>query len=91
VADFPATPAAMMRNFENQTLVQSLLGTGPVTELHLALASDSNSYSGFRWSSGKGPPITLSSGTICTVLVVTREQRPVSLLFPYVREKLGLR
>jgi HlyD family secretion protein len=90
VADFPATPAAMMRNFENQTLVQSLLGTGPVTELHLALASDSNSYSGFRWSSGKGPPIRLSSGTICTALVVTREQKPVSLLFPYVKERLGL-
>jgi HlyD family secretion protein len=90
VADFPATPAAMMRNFENQTLVQSLLGTGPVTELHLALASDSNTYSGFRWSSGKGPPIRLSSGTMCTALVVTREQKPVSLLFPYVKERLGL-
>jgi HlyD family secretion protein len=78
-----------MRNFENQTLVESLLGAGPVTEVHLAMASDPNSYNGFLWSSGKGPPIELSSGTICTALIVTREQKPVSLLFPYVKEKLG--
>jgi len=90
VAEFPATAAAMMRNFENQTLVQALLGNGPVTELHLALAPDTKSYSGFRWSSGKGPPIKLSSGTICTALVVIHEQKPFTLLFPYVKETLGL-
>jgi len=90
VAEFPATPAAMMRNFENQTLVQSLVGTTPVTELHLAMASESGNYSGFKWSSGSGPLIRLSSGTICTALIVTRQQKPVSLLFPYVRDKLGL-
>ena len=90
VAEFPATAAAMMRNFENQTLVQALLGSGPVTELHLALAPDAKTYSGFRWSSGNGPPIKLSSGTICSALVVIREQKPFTLLFPYVKEKLGL-
>jgi HlyD family secretion protein len=90
VADFPATPAAMMRNFENPTLVQSLVGAGPVTELRLIMDSDPNSYSGFKWSSGKGPPIKLSSGTICTALIVTHVQSPVSLLLPYVKGKLGL-
>jgi HlyD family secretion protein len=90
VAEFPATTATMMRNFENQTLVQALLGSGPVTELQLALAPDATNYSGFRWSSGKGPPIKLSSGTMCTGQVVIREQRPFTLLFPYVKEKLGL-
>lgn len=90
VADFPSTPAAMMRNFENQTLVQSLVGGGPVTELRLTMDSDPKSYSGFKWSSGKGPPVKLSSGTICTALIVTHVQSPVSLLLPYVKEKLGL-
>ena len=90
VAEFPATTATMMRNFQNQTLVQALLGSGPVTELQLALASDATSYSGFQWSSGKGPPIKLSSGTMCTGQVVIREQKPFTLLFPYVKAKLGL-
>jgi len=90
VAEFPTTAAAMMRNFQNQSLVQALLGSGPVTEVHLALAPDTTSYSGLRWSSGKGPAIKLSSGTICTALVVVREQKPATLLFPYFKEKLGL-
>jgi HlyD family secretion protein len=91
VAEFPATPAAMMRNFENQTLVEALVGRAPVTELHLTMAADANSYSGLQWSSGTGPRIKLSSGTICSALIVTREQKPISLLFPYVRNQLGLR
>lgn len=90
VADFPATPAAMMRNFENQTLVQSLVGNAPVTELHLVLSADPKTFSGFKWSSGIGPSVHLSSGTICSALIVTREQRPVTLLFPSLRDKLGL-
>ena len=90
VADFPSTAVAVMRNFENQSLVESLLGAGPVTELHLAMASDPTNYSGFRWSSGKGPPTRLSAGTFCSALIVTREQKPVSLIFPYIKEKLGV-
>jgi HlyD family secretion protein len=90
VAEFPASAAAVMRNFENQTLVESLLAAGPVTELRLAMAVDPNSYNGYLWSSGKGPPIKLSSGTICTALVVTREQKPVSLVLPYIKEALGV-
>jgi len=90
VADFPSTAVAVMRNFENQSLVESLLGAGPVTELHLAMASDPTSYNGFRWSSGKGPPIRLSAGTFCSALIVTREQKPVSLIFPYIKESLGV-
>jgi HlyD family secretion protein len=90
VAEFPASAAAMMRNFENQTLVDALLKAGPVTEVHLTLAPDPGTYSGFKWSSGKGPAIKLSSGTICTALVVTRQQPPVTLLLPYLKEKLGV-
>ena len=90
VADFPATPAAMMRNFENQTLVQSLVGAGPVTELRLAIAPDSTTPSGFRWSSGRGPDLKLSSGTTCTALIVVRAQKPFSLIVPAMKGRLGL-
>ena len=38
VADYPATPAALMRNFQNEPLVQSLSGGGPVTELHVVVS-----------------------------------------------------
>jgi HlyD family secretion protein len=89
VADYPATPAALMRNFQNESLVKALLGEGPITELLVSLQPDPKSSSGFLWSSPLGPPVTLSSGTLCSAQIITRQQKPVSLMIPYLREKLG--
>jgi HlyD family secretion protein len=90
VADYPTTAAALMRNFQNDSLVQAITQKGPVNELRVELLPDRSSVSGFKWSSGGGPPVTISSGTVCNVNIVTREQQPVSLVLPIVRKKLGL-
>jgi HlyD family secretion protein len=90
VADYPATPAALMRNFQNEALVNSLTQKGPVTEVLVRLEGDARTPSGFKWSSSRGPTLVISSGTLCTGQVVTREQKPVTLVFPYIKEKLGL-
>ena len=90
VADYPATPAALMRNFQNEPLVQSLTGGGPVTELHVRLFGDDKTPSGYRWSSSMGPHMKLSSGTLVSAQIVTRRQRPLDLVIPSVKEMLGL-
>ena len=90
VSDYPATPASLMRNFENELLVQSLGSLGPITEVRVALLSDPATPSGFQWSASKGPPIIITSGTICAVQIVTQRQQPISLVFPYVKNKLGV-
>jgi HlyD family secretion protein len=90
VSAFPATAAALMRNFENEQLVQTLMLAGPVTETRVRLKASPTTLSGFRWSTSGGPPIQLSSGTLCSVQIVTHRQRPISLLFPYLKDKLGL-
>jgi HlyD family secretion protein len=90
VNDYPATPAALMRNFQNEALVNSLTGSGPVTEVRVALEADPATPSGFRWSSSRGPNVVISSGTLCSGEVVTREQKPATLVFPYIKEKLGI-
>lgn len=90
VADYPATPAALMRNFANETLARTLTATGAVTEVRVSLKHDPQTPSGFRWSTSRGPNIVLTSGTICTVQIVTKRQKPITLLLPYMKEKLGL-
>jgi HlyD family secretion protein len=90
VGEFPASADALMRNFQNQVLVQAITSEGTVTEVRVALDRTAGTISGFGWSSSKGPPLTLTSGTLCTGLVVTREQTPVSLLLPFLKRKLGL-
>jgi|HubBroStandDraft_6_1064221.scaffolds.fasta_scaffold01877_1 HlyD family secretion protein len=90
VSNFPATNAALMRNFENEPLVVSLTNAGPVTEIRVALKPNPHTPSGFSWSTPRGPSISITSGTICSVQIVTHRQRPISLLFPYIKDKFGL-
>jgi HlyD family secretion protein len=90
VSDYPATHAALMRNFENESLAQDLGGSGPVTEVRIALNRDPLTSSGFQWSGLQAPDVQLTSGTLCTVEVITRRQRPISLLFPFLKNKLGV-
>jgi len=88
--EFPATMDALMRNFQNEMLVRAIMAGGPVTELRVTMDRDAGSVSGFKWSSSRGPAISITSGTLATVQVITRQQPPVSLLFPFVKAKLGL-
>jgi HlyD family secretion protein len=90
VSDFPDTPAALMRNFENEVLVRALTNGGPVTELHVEMDKTSKTASGYQWSSPQGPNLVLSGGTLCTAEVVTRWQKPITLVFPSLRRALGL-
>ena len=88
VADFPATDDAMMRNFENSTLVKTLSESGPVTELRATLNPNANTRTGFAWSTSTGPRTSITSGTICLIDVVTRREKPVSLVFPYLHSRV---
>lgn len=89
VADFPATDAAIMRNLENEPLMHVLSESGPVTEIRATLTKDSSTSSGFLWSTSKGPQMSITSGTICQVDVITRRQMPIAMVFPYLKAKLG--
>jgi HlyD family secretion protein len=90
VSDFPDTTAELMRNFENEVLVKALTNGGPVTELHVEMQKNPRTPSGYQWSSPNGPSLTLSGGTLCTAEVVTRWQKPITLVLPSLRKAFGL-
>jgi len=90
IADYPATPAALMRRFQNEMLVSTLTGSGPITEVQVDLDLDTRSTNGFKWSSSKGPPIKITNGTFCDAEIVTHRQSPINLLLPVIKEGLNL-
>ncbi len=90
VAEYPSTDASLMRVFQNNALAQSLSEGGPVTEVHVEIKKNPATFSGFEWSSGKGAPIHITPGTLCSVQVVTREQPPVTMVLPYMKSTLGM-
>jgi HlyD family secretion protein len=90
VSEFPATSQGMMRVLENEDFVRTLLqgGPGPPTEIYADLVPDPTTASGYKWSSPKGPPIEIHSGTRCTASVTVLEQPPVSLAIPLLKKHI---
>ena len=84
VDHYPSTRAGMMGALRNEQLVDSFIqaaGGAPIA-VRARLTVDKATPSGFRWSSGAGPGIVLTSGTRCNAAVITRTQRPIALVFP---------
>ena len=86
----PATPAGMRRTLNNDILVQQLSALGAPFVVEVALERDESTVSGFRWSSRRGPPIIVESGTSVMIDIVGARRRPSSLVLPIFRNALGL-
>ena len=70
--------------FENPSLIEYLMQRQPaVLEVIIEPELDSHTYSGYRWTSGKGPSIKLTSGTLCVFKGVVEEVKPIFYLFPF--------
>jgi hypothetical protein len=89
VAEDPTPAAALMERLESATLVKPMGSTGPVLEIRVAMERDRGTPSGYRWSSGQGAPIRLHPGTLCLADIVIRRDTPISLVFPFFRQKPG--
>lgn len=83
VAHYPATTDGMMTLFENNSLVASLRGRGMVTEADVAMELSKDTPSGFRWSSSRGPETQITPDTLCSAQIITRTQKPITLVFPF--------
>jgi hypothetical protein len=88
-AKFPASRAEMLRHLQNEDLVTSLSGNGPVLEVVVELTPDPGTFSGYRWSSSRGPRLTLYGGISCQGTITVRTQRPIQLVFPLFRYSGG--
>ena len=90
VSPYPATAEGMLHTLGNMSLVESLLGQGPVLEIRVGLVPTARTTSGLKWSSKDGPPITIQSGTICSGSIIEKTHSPVSYVIPWLRELTGI-
>jgi HlyD family secretion protein len=88
VSEFPVSRTHMMTHLENPELVERLLQQGPSLEVEVNLRQDGSTPSGYGWTSSKGPPLKLTSGTFCAAQVTTLTQPPVTLVVPLLRKYL---
>jgi HlyD family secretion protein len=90
VAKYPSTARDMTRKLGNEALVTRLMAEGPPVQINVELERDPATPTGYRWSSSRGPDLKISSGTLAAGGVVVRRERPIRLVIPLLREKLGV-
>jgi len=94
VSDYPITETEMTEIVGNPDLTKVLLGEGGTFEAAPIMARcdlqvDTNTPSGYRWTSKMGPAYRLTSGLLCQSQTVTGTERPVELVVPWIRRLLG--
>lgn len=84
VESFPSTRQGMMRVLRNEQLVEAFIAAafGAPIAVRAELTSQAGTPSGYKWSSGEGPDLVLTSGTRCVAYVTTDTQRPLALVLP---------
>ena len=90
VSDYPMTPQGLEHVLRNPALVSELTGGTAPIEVNAALIPDPSTPSGFRWSSSKGPPVKIFSGTICSATMTVETKRPISYVLPILRKTVGM-
>ncbi len=54
------------------------------------LQLNSETFSGYKWSSSQGPELAISPGTTTTVRVTVEERSPITFVLPILREWSGI-
>lgn len=86
VSQYPKTLKAIAAAVKNDQLAQKFSQSSPPYKITVNLLRDSNSFSGYRWTSGKGPRTKITSGMLCTGKIVVEEQRPLELVIPMLKK-----
>ena len=76
--------------FRNDGLARSFMERGPPYEVIIRLERDPATSSGYRWTSGKGVSVVLTSGTTLTADVTIEFRRPIEMVIPALRDLLNL-
>ncbi len=85
VAEFPSTQQSLRGILVNDELIRTIANVEGPVEVRIDLERDPNASSGYKWTSSGGPPMQISSGTVGSVMVITNDQMPISMILPWLK------
>ncbi len=89
VAKYPASPEYLNQLLQNTAEVQQLQQENNTFLIKADLVVDPKTESGYKWTSAKGPPINIQTGTQGTAEITVRTQRPITLVIPIIKGYMG--
>ena len=92
VSAFPISKEAAAKVIGNSEVVEGLVSDKQqgVMQVVAIPYEDSDTFSGYKWSSSSGPNLKVSSGTTTTVRVKVEERAPVTFILPILRSISGI-
>ncbi len=86
VSEYPKSLQAIASDLKNDLLAQTFSRSSSPYKVKIKLLRDSSTYSGYRWTSGKGPRISITSGILCSGQIIVEQQRPMELVIPMLKK-----
>lgn len=92
ISPFPITQDAATNVIGNTDLVHGLVSSDQtgVIQVYGQLNIDSSTFSGYKWSSSKGPQLKISSGTTTTARVTIEQRAPITFILPILKQASGI-
>lgn len=88
VSEFPVSDNYLLSSLQNVSLAKTFHQIENPIEVKVSIIPDPTTYSGYKWSSSKGPAQKIGSGYICNAKVTTESKRPISLIIPSLKKNL---
>lgn len=89
VSEYVATANELRTTLASDELMSLFTNNGALVAVKCRLKEDENTASGYYWSSRKGADVVLSEGTVVTADAIVAQKAPISLVIPYIKEKLS--
>lgn len=92
ISSFPITKESAANVVGNPEIVEGLASDKKegLMQVYADLKFDSATFTGYQWSSSKGPQLKISPGTTTTVRVKVEERAPITFVLPILRSTSGI-
>jgi HlyD family secretion protein len=92
ISQFPVTKEAATKLVGNPEVVEGLVSDKQegLMQVYANLEPDSQTFSGYKWSSSTGPKLKISPGTTTLVRVKVEERAPITFVLPILRSVSGI-
>jgi HlyD family secretion protein len=85
ISSFPISQEAAEKIVGSAEIARSLTHGEAVIEVEAELDRDPDTFSGYKWTSSKGPDLKFTAGTIATARVTIDERAPITFVLPILK------
>ena len=90
VSEFPVTTEAIANYIGNTAVAEKLTNGGYEIELFIELQTNEDNFTGFEWTSARGPEVAITAGTTADITTTLEYRPPISYVIPVIRKWTGL-